>query len=240
MANLESQKLTKIKTIWLQFDIPLSPHNIHLWRGAVAEAAGWGQNLFHNHRKDSAQNHKTYYYRYPAIHYRVWKRKAAIFGIGEGTEALKDWIQKTRPSVRIGNHHHALRVIDRNEEVHTLQMCSELRVYRLMDWMALHKENYKKWLQAETLVERILLLERVLAGQVLGFARAMEFELPDHLEVSIFNLNRTRSVVYKGEKQLAFNLLFKANIELPQKMAIGRSISHGFGVLHPVKSKNSL
>ena len=56
----------------LQLDIPLRRNEIGTLRGRVAEAVGFENMLFHNHRDGSADK---YHYWYPLIHYKVQNDK---------------------------------------------------------------------------------------------------------------------------------------------------------------------
>ncbi len=218
-------------TLFVQFDLPLYPRQIAQWRGMVSESAGWSNDLFHNHQNSDAHQ---YIFRYPLIQYRSVRGKAALWAIGPGVEAVRQWVGhngkiKTRNESVI-----SLRIIDLLEQQHRLQMTDSLQTYRLMDWIALNEANYQRWKNTDTLVGRVRLLDEILAGQLLGFATALHWQLPQRLEARLLNLKKMRTVKLHDFQAIAFNVLYRTNLMLPTAIALGRGKAFGFGVQAPV------
>jgi hypothetical protein len=61
----------------------------------------------------------------------------------------------------------------------TVAMCEKPKFYRLINWQPFHAANYEKWLKTSGLIDRIKLLEEILTGHILGFCRAVGFQIPD-------------------------------------------------------------
>ncbi|MDX2246829.1 MAG: CRISPR-associated endonuclease Cas6 [Bacteroidia bacterium] len=240
-----------LQTLSLRYSIPLRPHQLPQWRGAVAEAAGWENDLFHNHAETEttavpvlagiekqspviSTQHDVFVYRYPLIHYRVADRQAAIWSVNEGAAAARRWALQSPREISVGGQVFPLLIAGFEEKIHNLGMSPRMLGYRIMDYIPFSQENYRRWMESEDLTTRVALLEEVLTGHILGFATAMSYRLPERLEVRLLNIRETRTVRLHGNSLLGFNLLFNANIHLPDDMALGRGVSHGFGVMRGI------
>jgi len=280
-----NQQSINIPTLHLRFSLPLRPHQIPRWRGAVAEAAGWEHHLFHNHRPEAppagepellavaqpaglpgqqpADNEPLVllsgqqpadkgqrvllpdqlgrhtstnkFMRYPLVQYRVERGQAALFGIGQGVEAIRAWVLRQQGPLRMGGRSYRLQIVGMQEQRHCLQMLPAMQHYRIMDYLPFKQENYRLWQLADDLHARVDLLQRMLTGHILGFASAMNYSLPARLEVRPMAIRQMRSCSLHGIRHLAFNLIYKANINLPSGLGLGRGVSHGFGVQMPCR-----
>ncbi len=259
--NNKASVKQRIEVLKIRFDLPLKPNQIYQFRGAVADAAGWENNLFHNHgyQPPSSQDQpgaakeqlgtapmvekkwtKAVFYRYPLIQYRSEGGQAAIWAMGEGINALRQWMNNGLSNFWIGGRKKALKITDFKGADFYLAHSETLHAYRLMDWLALNQANYQRWQTLERYSLRITLLEEILAGQLLSFATAAEWQVPKHFEVQLLNVRSCRSVKVHGTEKIAFNLLYKTNLLLPPNMAVGRSTAFGFGVQQPIKNSNSI
>ena len=247
-----------IETLKIRFDLPLLPKHIYQFRGAMADAAGWEHNLFHNHgyqppeqaeQPNAASDRltkaadlpkqlsKAVFYRYPLIQYRSEGGKAAIWAMGDGIEAIRQWMNDGLDNFRIGGRRKPLKIVDFKGTDFYLRRTEELHTYRLMDWLALNQVNYQRWQKIGRYIERITLLEEVLAGQLLSFATAAGWQIPERFEVQLYNVRSARPVQVHGSEKIAFNILYKTNLCLPPSIAVGRSTAFGFGVQQPTKNK---
>ena len=248
-----------LKTLTARFSLPLRPRDIPAWRGAVAEAAGWEQDLFHNHAparvgpevpepvaelpqgqpqpERRATLKDTYLHRYPLIHYRVSRGQASLWGLNEGAQALRRWLLAQEAPLEMGGRRYSLQIAELQERQYRLEIAGAQRTYRLMDYLALNQENYLAWQQAPNLMVRMQLLEGALTGHILGFCTAVGYHIPDRaLEVSLLHLREARPVRLHGVERLAFNLIFRTNLTLPPQLALGKGVSHGFGLLMPTRT----
>ena len=247
-----------VETLKLKFDLPLNPSQIYQFRGAVADAAGWENNLFHNHGYQSPSENlpgaaneenapqvpsekevfrQAIFYRYPLIQYRCEDGKAVIWGMGDGIKALQQWLNQGLDTFRMGGRRCPLRIIDFKGTDFYLEKTKQFYTYRLMDWLALNQENYEKWNKIDRYTERIKLLEEVLAGHLLGFATAANWQIPNRFEVYLHNVRSVRPVKVHGSERMAFNVLYRTNLKLPAGVAIGRSVAFGFGVQQPTRKQ---
>lgn len=229
--------------------------------GAVTKAAGWENDLFHNHAGNQLRvgpapervpaghgqaeqpqslllSHQQYHYRYPLIQYRVIEGKAALLGFNEGADALRSWLLQGKRSISIAGSASTLEIRGMEEHSHRLRMLPHWKYYRLMDYQPFHAENYKKWQAAEDLGARIQLLQQCLTGQLLSVATGLDWRIPERLEVRPMHIRSTREVRTHKSSRLAFNLIYKCNLDLPAGIAVGRAVSHGFGVQVPTRASH--
>jgi len=236
----EIQKLiskVEIPILFYQFDLPLFPREIRAWRGTIAESAGLEVDLFHNHNNEEKTKGENIV-RYPLIQYRSWNNKAAIWACGAGVKAARKWINKVDlATFNIGGRKRRVKITDISDDDYTIQISPNPITYRLNDWIALNQENYKRWQQADDLIERTKIMNEVLEGQLLGFARAVGYELPERLEARVLNIRSTKPVKVHDYQVIAFNILYRTNLVLPPRIALGRHKAFGFGVQMPVKNQ---
>lgn len=226
---MATSKPQTVRALSISFDLPIYPRQIPSWRGAFIEMAGWEHDCFHNHYEDGRVR-----YRYPLAQYRVWQKKAALFVLNEGVEALqrvlaeKDWKINWEGGVR------SLRVEDLRMWEHEIRLTPEVRRYQTYQYLPLNQANYKTWMETDRLAERLALLERLLTNHLLVGLWNLGFESQKQVRVSLQDFRRRRLVSFKGTKRLAFDLVFDCNVSLPPHIAIGQAASHGFGQLAPV------
>ena len=250
-----------INTLTVTFNLPLYPHQIPQWRGAVIEAAGIENDLLHNHnnkveQKQMAANGTVYdngdtltltkailsgkksnIHRYPLVHYRSVKGKASIFAIGDGVEIIRRWLLQKNDQFVMNRQTHHLMIKGFQEDQFELKISNQLHTYRLMDWLALNEDYYKKWRAADRLNKRVEILESALTAHIMTFARGVDWQVPASIDAHLLNLTSMRKVSMHDMDRLAFNVLFRANVIFPAAMALGRAVAFGYGVQMPVRNE---
>lgn len=220
-----------MRLIRLTFDLPLERRDIAGFRAAVAQAAGLEEDIFHNHRSDGSVQ-----YRYPLVQYRSERGKAAVVGIDDGVEALFNWYAKAQ-SLLFNEVEHPLRIAGMEMQQHALRYHPELQTYRLYQWLALNQEHYREWAALPDLASRAAALERALVAHILTFCRAVDWRLPQRLEVSIVSIGATYRTRLLGNDLVAFDLTFRSNLWIPAHIGLGKGVSHGFGVCRPERKR---
>ncbi|MCB9352680.1 MAG: hypothetical protein H6573_35140 [Lewinellaceae bacterium] len=220
-----------LRLLHLTFDLPLYPRQLPQWRGAFNEMAGWENHLLHNHKGEK----EAYHYRFPLVHYRMWRGKAAVTAINEGIEAVQEALAANSWDINWEGEQKTLQVEGLNMKEHDLRMLPHPKTYRLFNWLALNQENYEKWQHSKSLVQRAALLENILAGHILGFCTAMGYRLPERLEVNLHEIQFMKKVRLHGNPMIAFNITYDANVLLPSGIALGRGVSTGFGWQAPAR-----
>lgn len=215
-----------LRILHLSFDLPIAPFQLNQWRRAFNELGGSGQPLLHNHHADGSCA-----YRYPLVQYRNWRGKAALTAFNEGVEAVQEVLAEQDWGIIWEGEPMQLQVDGLSMREHYLRMSSAPKTYQLRKWLALNQDNYEAWQREKSLIKRAAFLERILAGQLLGFCTAMDYQLPERLEVCLQDIQRMRKVRLHGNPMIAFDVTYSANLILPAGMALGRGVSVGFGRL---------
>lgn len=242
---MENASNTSLRTLSIVFDLHLYTRQIPQWRGAFVEWAGRENDLLHNHRTDLEDleipgSDEMVFYRYPLVQYRAPRGQAGIFAINEGIEALQGALSEKAWRITWEGEERALQIVDMRMQEYDLRMLPRFKEYKLYKWLALNAENYARWQSAQGLAERIALLERVLASQIIAFAGGMGWRLPERLEVRLQSIQSIEKVRCHGIPFMAFNISYSANVLLPPQIALGKAVSHGFGWQVPQKRKVAL
>lgn len=221
----------KLPTIIIQFDNEIETQAIPFFRGAVIASLEKKDILFHNHDEDKLR------YSYPLIQYKRIHKKAAIMGIGKGIEVISPLLGSTADfSYQIGNEHVEMGIEFVNAYDNEIVLAENAGFrYRLYNWLPLNSENYNQYQEAENLVERIGILERVLTGNILSFFKGAGLHIDGQISLCITDITGQRPYMYKNVIMMAFNIEFKANILLPQYIGIGKNASVGCGVLSRIE-----
>lgn len=212
--------------------IPLKPHQISAFRAAVCESAGLQQDIFHNHAGPVGDD--TRHHRPALIQYRVDQGCALIWAYGAGAKALEQWLIQAPRELTMGGRNYRLNVIEIRRDEFELDMSEHWQYYRVHDYLALNAENYAYWQSNRRLQDRVVLLEKVLIGHVLGFCQSAGWWLPNNLVLELVDIHDRRKTRYHGVELLAFELSFRCNLLLPPNIALGKAVSHGFGVQWPL------
>jgi len=216
-----------IRTLTVLYNTEISAKEISFFRGAVLNSLGDKANvLYHNHT-----GKETFRYSYPLIQYKRINGKAAITCVEEGADIIGQFLTETSEPLTLGNREATFEV----EKVlpEKVDVCiSEMPiVYNLCHWLPLNAKNYSQYKDADSLVEKIHILERVLVGNILSFLKGVDIRLDDKLEIHITDILNQKFITYKKIKLMSFDIAFKANILLPSYIGIGKNASIGNGIL---------
>ncbi|MEY8688142.1 CRISPR-associated endonuclease Cas6 [Bacteroides sp. AN502(2024)] len=226
MENLD------ISILNLQFKNEISYSEIHLLRGAILNALdGKADVLFHNHIGESFR------YSYPLIQYKRIHKKAAIFCLREGTDAIGQFLSKGSFSLCLGERRIDMEIESVHSKKFKIQPWQSLLKYRLKRWLPLNSENYKKYKEMDELVERISFLEKILVSNLLSFFKGIGFHITSKIICKLVSISDPYQVVNKGVKLIAFDIEFKTNFSLPDYLGIGKNASIGYGVVTHVQNE---
>lgn len=217
-----------IKTLILQFANELSTNDITKFRGAVIASLKEKNILYHNHIED------RFRYAYPLIQYKRIHQKAAIVCIGDGVKAIHELFASDNFLFKIGEKETEMEMDNVKVYDNEISIFDTIQYYRIRNWLPLNSENYAKFQNADSLVERIQILERILAGNMLSFLKGIDIHLEEQMELHITSILDQRPAIYKRVKLMSFDIEFKTNLYLPQYIGIGKNASVGFGTLTKV------
>lgn len=215
-----------LNILLLRFSNPIYTSEIPMFRGAIVKAVEQsGIDLFHNHTDEGL------IYRYPLIQYKRIHQKAAIVCIGEGTEAIGQFFSSCNFNVNIGDRHVELEVESIKANKTIVQVWDSPFCYTIRKWLPFNKENYEQYLQLESLADKYALLERLLIGNILSFAKGVGIHFEKQVECKITESSEPLSIVHKGVKLMGFDVAFKTNVSLPDFIGLGKGVSVGKGMV---------
>lgn len=216
----------EIPTILIRFNNEMRLHEIPLFRGAVIHSLQEASVFFHNHSgKDTLR------YAYPLIQYKCIDGKAAMLGIKEGVSDVEKFLACNPDIMRIGQRRDRMLIHKINRGDTALKLTSEWNLYELHNYLPLSQENYMQYRNAESLAERCTLLEQCLVGNILSFAKGVGVHFDEQIKVVLQNAENIKLYEFKKVKMMAFDIVFNANVSLPQYIGLGRKVSFGFGTL---------
>lgn len=248
----------RIPYTYIQFDLPLHPSQLRKFRGAVIESvisfkavfdlAGVATDLFHNHQEILASegaeptqepSFPDTHFRFPLIQYKIRHRKAAIFGIGAGAQALQFWMSLAGDSLKIGGEEIQLIMADHSHGVWRPTIGKKLIRYRLNKWLPFNASQFAQWKRTEKLSDRVVILERLIWGHLWQALDALEVA-PDRemLQIHLSTIDWMGFKDSYGIKRLAMDVTLVTNLNLPPELSIGQGVSIGFGKLQPIATRH--
>ena len=215
----------KIKLLIIQFQNSLLLCDVSAFRGAIISKVPADLTLFHNHIGDNLR------YRYPLIQYKRIHGKAAIICVGEGTETIGSFFSQADFKLKIGKREEDFVVESIRANQWLLQPWDTEFQYTLRKWLPLNSANYEKYMSLDSVVEKYAMLEKILIGNVLSFAKGIGVHFEQQVVCKIIAIEEPRPLLYKGVKMMAFDLDFKTNVSLPDYIGLGKGVSLGFGMV---------
>ena len=218
--------MNRINVLIVKFKNEISTEEIKYFRGAIIEAVGEENALlFHNHIGNEFR------YKYPLIQYKRIRGKAAIVCIGEGTEEIGRFFSTCNMEVQIGRRTAHLEIDSVKADRCLVQVWDDMFAYHLRKWLPLNQENYAKYMALESLAEKYAMLEQMLTGNLLSFAKGVGIHFEKQVECKITAMDEPRLITYKGVKMMAFDAEFKSNVSLPDYVGLGKGVSLGMGTV---------
>ena len=217
------------------FDFDLERRKIPAFRGAVIEKVGRENTLFHNHLKDQA-----YLYSYPLIQYKIIRGCPSIVCLNYGTEEIMKFFGKTDWDLVI--HGEKIETTVRHIDFDHFQcgFSSDPLHYRIHNWFALKEANFRKFDALCEETEKTAFLERIMIGNILSFAKGIEWNIGGQIRIGIPELPKSRFFSFKKYQMMGFTLDFESNIMLPDFIGLGKSVSRGVGMIRRIGREKPL
>jgi len=224
--------MPSIRYLHIRFDKNIFPYEIHRFRAAVIEKTRRIAPWFHNHRDDGKS-----IYRYPLIQYKVAFKKASILCLHEAVEEIHHLFSQPDLELTVGPNRQEYTVEKLVANRFNANVWEHSFDYSLLNWLALNQQHYKRWeALSENPTEQIKLLQSILTGNILAFAKGIGWFVEKPIEVEITDIKTIKPLPFKGRDMLAFTLNFKSNVSLPNYIGLGKGASVGFGVVKRIKS----
>ncbi|MCT4605531.1 MAG: CRISPR-associated endonuclease Cas6 [Marinisporobacter sp.] len=208
----------------------LKLENNELERRDIPKVRGYLANKFpqyielHNHIDGD-----KFRYGYPLIQYKTIGKTPYIIGINEGADVLMK-IEDDIEDIDIRKS-----VVKVYEKGYTfkkslLKEREDMVQYRFITpWMALNQMNHRKYLELDQWEDKVKLLESILKGNLLSLCKNFDYRIQKHIEILL--KVRPIKVNFKNNTMVAFKGKFKVNIDIPDYLGIGKSVSRGFGTI---------
>ncbi|MFH1008454.1 MAG: CRISPR-associated endonuclease Cas6, partial [Candidatus Latescibacterota bacterium] len=147
-----------------------------LRRGEVPQLRGFfgrrfaEQVLLHHHREDG-----SLLYDYPRIQFKVLDRQAVLIGLEEGSELLTQlWLEVDQ--AKLGSENLPVQEATIQKRRATFGATEGMVTYRFLSpWLALNQKNARRYCDSDNSVERFRLLESIIVGNCLSFAKSFGY-----------------------------------------------------------------
>lgn len=227
--------MKRLRTLLIRFENNLPAWQTPAFRGAVIEKVGKEHILFHQHVGDDA-----YLYRYPLIQYKSIHHKPAILCLGDGVDEIHKLFHKKSWTIYVKDEKYDL-VIDKLSLGNiTMNVWNNTYAYTISRWLALNEKNYETYKTLSSEIDRLAMLEKVLVGNILSFAKGIDWHVEQEIKVRIHELKATKKLKYKDAHLMGFDASFSTNVYLPEYIGLGKGASHGFGVVRKIKEKETM
>lgn len=168
-----------------------------------------------------------YLYTYPRVQYKIIEGTPIILGIEEGAEVLKK-ISDDITELKLGKSRYKVESIQMNVLREEFGPCREKHHYKFVThWLALNEENFERYKRISK-KEQILLLHRILTGNILSMAKSLDYVVTSEIKVKT-NVKPVK--VHSKVIMTGFEGEFKVNFVLPDYVGIGKQVSMGFGTV---------
>lgn len=215
-----------IRTLIIRFDNEIQQFEVPLLRGCVLKAMGDEADiLFHNHQGDNFR------YSFPLVQYKRVGKKACIVCIQEGADVIGQFFTAGEYNFQLGERNVEMQIEALMPRKTTVQVWDSTFHYNLRRWLPLNSENYAAYMKAESLSEKVVLLEHILVGNILSMAKGLGINFDKTVTCSITQVSEPRSVKVKETRLMMFDVKFKSNVSLPDLIGIGKHSSIGFGIV---------
>lgn len=221
--------MKKLRLLHVVFDTQIEAHEIAAFRGAIVEKVGSGHILFHNHLSD-----KEFIQKYPLIQYKRVGRKPSVLCLEQGVDEIYHFFANKVWNMTMAGRELNMSVSSLNLKEYTLRITEDILKYRISNWLALNPENYEEFEKLTALSDRVAKLESILTGNILSFAKGINWTIEQQLVLKLSNISQPKILSYKGVGLTGFDAEFTANIFLPNYLGLGKGVSHGFGALKQI------
>ncbi len=221
--------MAKITIKEIKFNTRVTHKEIPFFRSCLCSMADFATNpLMHNHQGDSLR------YGYPLVQYRSIGNKGVVLAINEGVTEITPLERFTDMDINIGSKRRTLQLESSQMWVADLCFTSHPILYTIDNWLPFSSDNERLFVKLDSLLDRVAFLQRMLTANIISMAKGFGIHLDEEIKVSVKDLFESKRLLYKGVPFISFSLSFYANLALPDKIALGKHVSHGFGVVSVV------
>jgi hypothetical protein len=223
----------KIRTLLLKYNIsPINNEKVDLDSFRKFFISHFPNNpIFHNHID------KKFIYKYPLIQYKNINNFFYILAINEGADSLLDIIE----SKKLPQHSKDFIINEKptfKMSVKNLNIVNVSIPYKLENWFALNESNYSTYKNTPSIIQRCQLLENILKANILSFAKSIKWKIDQPINLFIHSVQKSNIQKFKSIDITTFDLIFFANIILPDYIGLGKSASKNFGTIKKISPQS--
>ncbi len=227
----QSTEPIKVRLLIVRFDFELARREIPSFRAAIVEKVGRENVLFHNHGDEGFR------YGYPMIQYKLYRGYPTLVCINDGAEEMLKFFQQPDWDMVINGRQVRTRIKHISFDYVHCGFSERPLYYRIRNWFALNEDNFRKFIGLNEDAARTELLERILVGNIISFAKGIRWDLDRRVVVSIPSQPKQRAFSFKSFQMVGFDLELQANMVLPGAIGLGKSVSRGFGVIEKAATR---
>ena len=101
--------------------------------------------------------------------------------------------------------------------------------YFISPWIALNEDNFVKWKESER-SKRKEFLEKILLGNILSMLKGLGIFVDYRVMVQLLGF-KSRLATAHNNKFVGITAQFGCNLNLPEYLGLGKSVSKGYGIL---------
>lgn len=222
--------MIRLRVLHIEFENPIEAYEIPAFRAAIVKTAGKENVLFHNHLNNE------FLYKYPLIQYKRNYDKPVIICIEKGVDEIHNFFENKQEGLIIGDRTYNLKISKLRMNQFNMQVWDKSFNYYLRNWLALNQKNFNEFKNIDSEIGQIEFLEKILTGNILSFAKGINWHLDKELKVRIKEIKQRKIISVKNIKREAFSLVFTTNAFLPNFIGLGRNASLGYGVVREYKT----
>jgi len=184
--------------------------------------------LLHNHMADGRS-----LYRYPLVQYKIIDKVPVLMGMNEGATLLTELFLKIKELNLEGKIYplYSKNIESRKTPIGVTN--DGLQEYRFQTlWFSFNERNYRIYQKASE-VERKVLLQRILIGNILSFFGGVDYRENEKILVKL--KTQHHHTQFKNQKMQAFSGSFVTNVALPNDIGLGKSVARGYGAILKVE-----
>jgi hypothetical protein len=177
-------------------------------------------------------------HRYPALHCKQVKGELVLVGICQGAGFL--W-QITSGTQELGAGDITCRITSRDPEIRKEEFGIDGRMHDyefLTPWLALNQQYAKKFYDLSGKPARDAFMEKLLLSHLTTLAKSLDYVPPEPItckaKVKFMRerIDRENVIVFLGK--------FSTNLRIPDYLAIGQSVSKGYGTVRGISAVHTL
>jgi hypothetical protein len=103
-------------------------------------------------------------------------------------------------------------------------------------WLALNQQNFREYTQLRKIESQCDKLNKTLVGNTLSLCKSLGIFLQERLVADCSKLKTIRTTL-KGQPMVGFVGSFSLNLQMPNLLGLGKSVSRGFGTIELQKGE---